>query len=140
MSKDSCTPRRRSNPAGGEERKSRNQLFSQRRKKSSSTASEAQSIQKSLLRTQFLLKNELQRVTQVASAIEEDETILQQTMNHHKSLNTKNAQHALTSLQRAQRHEQRVLMASIIFFCTIVFYVMWSRLLPRLDFMWSWWL
>jgi hypothetical protein len=142
MSHDRSSPqRRRPNKVGQNERKSRDDLFSQKRKKSSSTASEAQSIQKSLMRTQDLLKNELQRVSHLGSAIEEDGTVLQQTMDHHKSLNTKNAQKALTSLQRAQQQEQRILMLSVFFFCFISFYVMWSRLLIKFDFisiLWSW--
>lgn len=115
------------------EHKNRQQLFSKKTKPKSTTASEAQKIQKSLLRTQQLLKNELNRVSNITNAIEEDGNILQKTMDHHKSFNTKNAQHALTALQRAQAHEQRVLTASIvIFFCT-VFYILWSRVLIKFD-------
>ncbi|VEU37114.1 unnamed protein product [Pseudo-nitzschia multistriata] len=118
------------------EYKNRQALFSRKTKKtkSSSTASEAQRIQKSLLKTQNLLKNELNRVSNISTAIDEDGDILQQTMDHHKSLNTKNAQQALTALQRAQAHEQRVLNASIFVFGTVVFYIMWSRVLIKFDF------
>jgi len=86
------------------------------------------------MKTQHLLKNELDRVSNISHAIEEDENVLQQTMDHHKSLNTKQAQKALTSLQRAQQHEQRVLYASISFFFAVVLYVMWSRVLVKFDF------
>mmetsp|Transcript_27292 Transcript_27292/g.58398 ORF Transcript_27292/g.58398 Transcript_27292/m.58398 type:complete len:131 (+) Transcript_27292:125-517(+) len=117
-----------------QEHRHRHDLFSKKTKKSkSSTASEAQKIQKSLLKTQHLLKDELNRVSNITNAIEEDGNILQQTMDHHKSLNTKNAQHALTALQRAQAHEQRVLNSSIIVFMTAVFYIMWSRVLVKID-------
>jgi hypothetical protein len=122
--------------------KHRDDLFTKRRKKSSTTASEAQSIQKSLMRTQNLLQNELQRVSHLGSAIEEDGNVLQQTMNHHKSLNTKKAQQALTSLERAQRQEQRILLVSTLFFCLVAFFVMWSRVLIKFDFisvLWSGW-
>mmetsp|Transcript_25772 Transcript_25772/g.60694 ORF Transcript_25772/g.60694 Transcript_25772/m.60694 type:complete len:131 (-) Transcript_25772:617-1009(-) len=116
--------------------RNRQDLFSRKAKKpKSSTALEAQRIQKSLLKTQHLLKNELNRVSKISSAIDEDAEILQQTMDHHKSLNTKNAQQALTALQRAQAHEQRVLNASIFVFGTVVFYVMWSRVLIKFDFL-----
>jgi hypothetical protein len=119
----------------------RDALFSSRKGRGpSSTASEAQSIQKSLLRTQLLLKNELLRVSQVQSAIEEDGQVLQETMDHHKSLNTKNAQKALTALERAQQQEQRVLIASVMFFFFIAFAVLWSRVLVKFDFisfMWT---
>ena len=113
----------------------RQDLFSKKAKKpKSSTASEAQRIQKSLLKTQHLLKNELNRVSNITNAIEEDGDILQQTMDHHKSLNTKNAHHALTALQRAQAHEQRVLNASVFVFGIVVFHIVWSRVLIKFDF------
>jgi len=115
------------------ERKNRLDLFSKKTKPKSSTASEAQKIQKSLMKTQHLLKNELNRVSNITNTIEEDGNILQQTMDHHKSLNTKNAQHALTALQRAQAHEQIFLNASIAIFVSVVFYIMWSRVLIKLD-------
>ena len=115
------------------EHRNRQDLFSKKTKPKSSTASEAQRIQKSLLKTQNLLKNELNRVSNITSAIEEDGKILQETTDQHKSLNTKNAQHALAALQRAQAHEQRVLNASIVVFMTVVFYIMWSRVLVKFD-------
>jgi uncharacterized membrane protein YjjP (DUF1212 family) len=121
------------------EKRSREDLFAQRTNQhkqsftSNSTASEAQSIQKSLMRTQSLLKNELHRVSNISNAIEEDEDVLRQTMDHHKSLNTKQAKKALTALQRAQQQEQRVLYAAIVFFCSVAFYVVWSRVLSKFD-------
>lgn len=93
------------------------------------------------MRTQGLLKNELQRVSHLGNAIEEDGNVLQQTMDDHKSLNTRTAQKALTALERAQRQEQRVLMLSVSFFFLVAFYVMWSRVLIKFDFisvLWSW--
>lgn len=130
-------------PHHANERRYRDDLFSQRRtkKSASTTASEAQSIQRSLMRTQGMLKNELQRVSQLGNAIEEDEHVLRKTMEDHKSLNTRNAQRALTALERAQRQEQRVLMLSVAFFFLVAFYVMWSRVLIKFDFisvLWSW--
>ena len=97
-------------------------------------ASEAQQIQNSLLKTQHLLKNELHRVSNLTNVIEEDGYILQQTMDEHKSLNTKKAQHALTSLERAQQHERRVLNISILIFALTVIYIMWCRVLIKFDF------
>lgn len=99
----------------------------------SSTASEAQSIQQSLQRTQNLLKNELHRVSQVASAIDEDGKLLEDTKATHQSLNVRGAAQALTSLQRAQQREQRVLMASVTFFLAVVVYIMWCRILVKLP-------
>ena len=98
------------------------------------TASEAQKIQKSLLKTKHLLQNELHRVTNITNVIEEDGHILEKTMDEHKSLNTKKAQSALTSLERAQQHEQRVLNGSILIFILTVLYIIWCRVLIKLDF------
>ena len=98
------------------------------------TASEAQKIQKSLLKTKHLLQNELHRVTNITNVIEEDGHILEKTMDEHKSLNTKKAQSALTSLERAQKHEQRVLNGSILIFILTVLYIIWCRVLIKLDF------
>jgi hypothetical protein len=114
--------------------KQREDIFSNRREKASSTASEAQGIQKSLMRTQLLLKNESQRVSNLSAAIDEDGKRLQETMDHHKSFNTRNAQKALKGLERAQQQEQRILMASVSFFVFAVFYVMWSRVLAKFGF------
>ena len=112
-------------------------LSSSRRKNNKSnnnTASEAQRIQKSLLKTKHLLQNELHRVTNITNVIEEDGHILEKTMDEHKSLNTKKAQSALTSLERAQQHEQRVLNGSILIFILTVLYIIWCRVLIKLDF------
>lgn len=125
-------------PRATNKRMQRDVLFSSRvaKKSNSSTASEAQAIQKSLMRTQDLLKNELNRVSQLGNAIEEDGKVLQDTMDHHKSLNTKTAQKALTALERAKRQEQRMLIISVSFFFLVAFYVTWSRVLIKFDFLW----
>ena len=115
------------------EYRNRQDLFSKKTKPKSNTASEAQKIQKSLLKTQHLLKNELNRVSNITTAIEEDGKVLQQTMDHHKSLNTKNAQRALNALQQAQAQERRFLNTSILVFVTVVFYIIWSRVLYKFD-------
>ena len=75
------------------------------------------------MRTQDLLKNEMQRVSHLGNAIEADGNMLQQTMDQHKSLNTKTAQKALTALECAQRQEQRVLMMSVCFFFLVSFFL-----------------
>jgi hypothetical protein len=99
------------------------------------TASEAAAIQQSLRRTQMLLQAELARVAAVQNAIEDDEKILLKTMHTHKTLNVAGAKKALTELERAKQKERRVLAASILFFWTVVFYVMWCRILIRIPFL-----
>jgi hypothetical protein len=59
--------------------------------------------------------------------------MLQETMHHHQSLTTKQAQQALTSLQRIQQQEQRMWMASLYVFGIVVMYIWWSRVLIKLD-------
>ena len=98
------------------------------------TASEAASIQQSLGRTQKLLQTELRRVAAVQNAIRDDEAMLQQTVDTHKTLNVEKAAHALTQLERAQQKERRVLTASVTFFWCAVFYVAWCRILIKIPF------
>jgi 1,4-dihydroxy-2-naphthoate octaprenyltransferase len=86
------------------------------------------------MKTQHLLKNELHRVSMIENAIDTDERHLRDAMDHHKSLDTKQAQRQLSALQNAQRQERRVLAASIAFFGLAVLYILWSRVLYRLDF------
>lgn len=123
-------------------RQNRQTLFDEasmkrRRPKSSSknaTAAEAASIQNSLSRTQRLLSHELNRVSQVGKAIDEDGKVLEETMKTHQTLNVKKAKNALTSLQRAQQREQQVLMASIIFFWSVVAYILFVRVVMHIPF------
>ena len=79
----------------------------------------------------MLLKNESQRVSALATAIEEDGRRLQDTMDHHKSLDINKAGKALRALERAQQHEQRVLMASVSFFFLVVSHVLYSRIVAK---------
>ena len=103
-------------------------------KNTTSTASEAAAIQQSLNRTQALLKNELERVAHVASTIDDDGKHLQETMQSHQTMNVSSAKKALTSLERAQQREQRILIASIVFFWLVVFYIFLWRVLLHLPF------
>jgi Sec20 len=102
--------------------------------RSNTTTSQAASIQQSLRRTQALLQNELERVSNVANAIEDDGKLLKETMHAHQTLNVSGAKKALTSLQRAQQHEHRVLLASVVFFWTVVAYILWCRVLLHIPF------
>ncbi len=101
----------------------------------SGTASEAAAIQESLRRTQALLQNELERVEKVGRAIDSDGKLLAESKTDQQLLNASKAKSALTSLQRAQQREQRILMLSVAFFWTVVFYVLWCRVLIRIPFL-----
>ena len=102
---------------------------------SNNTASEAAAIQQSLGRTQALLRHELERVSHVASTIESDGKVLQETMQDHKTMDVSKAKKSLTALERAQQNERRVLMLSVGFFWVVLFYVMWCRVLIRIPFL-----
>jgi Sec20 len=95
---------------------------------------EAAGIQRSLERTQLLLKQELERVSHVASTIDQDGKLLDETTTLHQQMNVKGAKKALSSLERAQQRQQRVLRCSLAFFWTVVFYIAWERVLTRLPF------
>lgn len=128
-------------------RKNRTELFDEKQRvtkrrfagssslSTSGTASEAAAIQESLRRTQMLLQNELERVEKVGRAIESDGKLLEESKTDQQLLNASKAKSALTSLQRAQHREQRVLMLSVAFFWSVVFYVMWCRVLIRIPFL-----
>ena len=135
----------RSNTAGSFQ-KDRSELFDETQRvakrrlaasslSTSGTASEAAAIQESLRRTQMLLQNELERVEKVGRAIDSDGKLLEESKTDQQSLNVSKAKSALTALQRAQRREQRVLMLSVAFFWTVVFYVLWCRVLIRIPFL-----
>lgn len=98
------------------------------------TAAEAASIQNSLSRTQHLLSHELNRVSAVSSTIDADGKALEETMKTHQTLSVKKAKHALTALQRAQQREQRVLTASILFFWSVVVYILFVRVVMHIPF------
>jgi hypothetical protein len=101
---------------------------------STSTAVEAAGIQQSLERTQALLRSELERVSHVASAIDQDGKVLDETASLHQQLNVKGAKRALSALERAQQRQQRVLRGSLVFFASVVLYIAWERVLTRLPF------
>ena len=100
-----------------------------------STVDEARSITTSLKRTQTLLQMELERVSHVTDAIDHDGQLLSQTKSHQRQMTStvKGATAALRNLQLQQRKEQIVLMTSIVFFYTVVFYVIWTRI--RIPFL-----
>jgi hypothetical protein len=95
---------------------------------------EAAGIQQSLSRTQALLRGELERVSHVATAIEDDGKILKSTKDLQVTMNVSSAKKALTALERAQQFERRVLIASVVFFWTVVLYIVWCRIVSHLPF------
>ena len=101
-----------------------------RRAGGKSTADEARSIQNSLQRTQTLLQQELERVSHVSEAIDEDGKLLNQTQTHQLTMNdtVKGANAALRNLQLQKRKEFLVLSAAVLFFYTTVGYVLWTRI------------
>jgi hypothetical protein len=111
----------------------RARLFATSSTSQGTTASEAASIQQSLSRTQTLLQQELERVSQVSKALDDDDELLHQTKDLHSTMNVSHAKKALSALERAQRKEQRLLAASIVFFWLVVAYILWERLLTHLP-------
>jgi hypothetical protein len=95
-----------------------------------STADEARSINKSLLRTQALLQQELERVSHVSEAIDHDGQVLEKTKTHQYTMNdaVKGANAALRNLQLQQRKENLILMTSVFIFYAVAIYVLWTRI------------
>jgi len=105
------------------------------KKKKPSTADEARSIEMSLRRTNQLLHQELDRVSSISHAIDQDGRVLGETKSHHKEMkdDIKGAKGALRGLEREKQKERRVLMASVVFFYMVVAYVVWTRI--RIPFL-----
>mmetsp|Transcript_5014 Transcript_5014/g.7066 ORF Transcript_5014/g.7066 Transcript_5014/m.7066 type:complete len:137 (-) Transcript_5014:91-501(-) len=104
-------------------------------RKKQSTADEARSIEMSLRRTNQMLHQELDRVSSIANAIDQDGRVLGDTKSHHKEMkdDIKGAKGALKGLEREKQKERRILIASIVFFYAVVAYVVWTRI--RIPFL-----
>ena len=91
---------------------------------------DARSIAQSLRRTQALLAQELERVSHVSEAIDQDGAVLQTTTTHqwHLKEATKDAKAALRTLQWHQQRENMVLGAAVGFFFLVASLVVWTRL------------
>lgn len=89
----------------------------------------------SLRRTQGLLHQELERTQQVASAINQDGKVLEETKKDHKEMkdDIKGAKGALSGLEREKQKERLILMAAVAFFYVTALYVLWTRI--RIPFL-----
>mmetsp|Transcript_33425 Transcript_33425/g.50419 ORF Transcript_33425/g.50419 Transcript_33425/m.50419 type:complete len:117 (+) Transcript_33425:242-592(+) len=105
------------------------------RRKPSSAADDARSVTKSLFRTQALLQQELERVSHVSNAINEDGNMLSKTKSHQHEMNdtTKGANTALRNLKIQQQKEKIVLILSFAFFFATALFVLWTRV--RIPFL-----
>ena len=99
-------------------------------KSSSRTADDARAIEKSLRRSQKLLQHELERVSHVSQAIEEDGRVLGATKAHHLEMkdSVKDAKGALRGLQLQQQKERLILLSAVAFYAVVVMYVLWTRI------------
>lgn len=97
---------------------------------SSRTADDARSITASLQRSQALLQHELERVSHVSQAIQEDGKLLGATKSHHTELSdlSKTANKALYQLKLQQQKEQLIFMGAVVFYVLVVLYVLWTRI------------
>jgi len=96
----------------------------------SRTAEDARSITQSLQRSQKLLQHELERVSHVSQAIQEDGKLLGATKTHHVELSdvTKSANKALMQLKLQQQKERLILLSAVAFYIVVVLYVLWTRI------------
>jgi hypothetical protein len=108
------------------------------RRPQSRTADDARSITQSLQRSQKLLEHELERVSHVSQAIQEDGKLLGATKSHHVELSdqVKGANKALLQLKLQQQKERLIFLAAVIFYIIVVLYVLWTRIpLFGLDYL-----
>jgi len=98
-------------------------------------AEEAKRITSSLLRTKKLMRQELERVSEVSKVIKDDEKILKETKTEHLGLGgiTKGAKGALGKLKRQDMRDVVVLWLSLSFYGIVAVYVLWSRI--RIPFL-----
>jgi hypothetical protein len=114
------------------------------KRSSSRTADDARSITTSLQRSQKLLQHELERVSHVTEAIQEDGKLLGATTSHHHELANVagSANKALRQLELEKQKERLVFLAAVFFYVLVVVYVLWTRI-PLfgvdyiLGFMWN---
>lgn len=94
------------------------------------TADDARSITKSLRRSQKLLQHELERVSHVSQAIQDDGRVLGATKAHHLEMvdSVKDARGALRGLQLQQQKERLILLLAVAFYALAVVYVLWTRI------------
>jgi len=100
-----------------------------------SAAEEAKSITDSLLRTKSMMKQELERVSEVSQAIDSDGQILNEATTEHKGLDNvvKNARGVLGVLKRQDMQDSVVLWSAFTFFLISSLYVLWTRI--RIPFL-----
>jgi protein transport protein SEC20 len=96
---------------------------------------EAQEITDSLQRTKQMMRHELERVSHVNSAMQDDTHMLEQTRDQHVGMGdvVKGARGALRKLQRQDMQETVVLWSAVAFFYTCALYVLWTRI--RIPFL-----
>jgi hypothetical protein len=100
------------------------------RRRPSRTADDARSITQSLQRSQKLLQHELERVSHVSQAIQDDGVLLGATRSHHVELSdeVKKSNKALMQLKLQQQKERLVFMSAVAFYVLVVLYVLWTRI------------
>ncbi len=96
---------------------------------------EAKAKTSSLMRTKEMMKNELQRVSDVSSALQDDEKKLKDTRAEHERMGggVKDARYALGWLKVKEKEDVIVFWSAVVFFYCVVLYVMWTRI--RIPFL-----
>ena len=90
----------------------------------------AQSITSSLLNTKSMMEQELSRVSSLSSTIQEDGDLLKDAKSEHVGMGgtMKGAKGTLNKLKRQDLRDAFVLKVAVIFYWTVVAYVLWSRI------------
>mmetsp|Transcript_17130 Transcript_17130/g.23542 ORF Transcript_17130/g.23542 Transcript_17130/m.23542 type:complete len:162 (-) Transcript_17130:228-713(-) len=100
-----------------------------------STAQEARNITESLRHTKNMMSQELERVSNLHTVIEEDDKHLSEAKDDHMDMGgaVKGARGALRKLGRQDVQEAVILRCAVFFFYSVAFYVFWSRV--RIPFL-----
>jgi hypothetical protein len=96
---------------------------------------ESKAINLSLNRTKQMMRSELQRVSDVTSAIQDDGKRIQSIKGEHISMGdgVKGAKYALGWLKLKEKEDVIIFWSSVVFFYIVVLYVMWTRV--RIPFL-----
>lgn len=104
---------------------------------SATAAQEAQDLTSSLRRTKSMMQQELNRISNVSETIDNDGSMLERTKEDHFGMKggIQGAKGSVARLKLQEKEDSIVFWASVLFFYSVVLYVLWTRI--RIPFiMW----
>mmetsp|Transcript_6161 Transcript_6161/g.7102 ORF Transcript_6161/g.7102 Transcript_6161/m.7102 type:complete len:140 (+) Transcript_6161:247-666(+) len=102
---------------------------------SSTAAQEAKDITSSLSRTKAMMRQELERMSNVTESIQHDGKMLQQTKEEQMGMKggIQGAKGSFALLKLKEREDEIIFWSSVVFFFIVALYVLWTRI--RIPFL-----